>query len=90
MARIKQVVGITVIAYTFLLSGCGLLKTKTEYINVCPAPPFIERPELEVLNLKEDDTPDVVIQAHRLTIKKLQKWGLEEEVILDGYRKKDK
>lgn len=89
MARIKQVVGITVIAYTFLLSGCSLFQTKTEYINVCPAPPFIERPELDVLNLKEGDTPDVVIQAHRITIKKLQKWGLEEEAILDGYRKKE-
>ena len=76
-----------------LLSICGCEtfgKTKVEYITVCPEPPFIERPELDVLNLKEGDTPDVVIQAHRLTIKKLQKWGLEEEAILDGYRKKDK
>lgn len=71
------------------LTGCSLFQTKTEYITVCPEPPFIERPELEVLNLKEGDTPDVVIQAHRVTIKKLQKWGLEEEVILDSYRKKD-
>ena len=71
----------------FSLTGCSLFQTKTEYITVCPEPPFIERPELEVLNLKEGDTPDVVIQAHRVTIKKLQKWGLEEEVILDGYRK---
>ena len=71
------------------LTGCSLFQTKTEYINVCPEPGFIERPELDVLNLKEGDSPDVVIQAHRLTIKKLQKWGLEEEVMLDGYRKKD-
>lgn len=71
------------------LTGCSLFQTKTEYITVCPEPPFIERPELEVLNLKDGDTPDVVIQAHRVTIKKLQKWGLEEEVILDSYRKKD-
>ena len=70
-----------------LLTGCSLFQTKTEYITVCPEPPFIERPELEVLNLKDGDTPDVVIQAHRVTIKKLQKWGLEQEVILDGYRK---
>ena len=70
-----------------LLTGCSLFQTKTEYITVCPEPPFIERPELEVLNLKEGDTPDVVIQSHRVTIKKLQKWGLEQEVILDGYRK---
>lgn len=69
------------------LTGCSLFQTKTEYITVCPEPPFIERPELEVLNLKDGDTPDVVIQAHRVTIKKLQKWGLEEEVILNSYRK---
>ena len=43
--------------------------------------------ELDVLTLKEGDTPDIVIQAHRVTIKKLQKWGLEQEVLLDGYRK---
>ena len=87
MARAKTCTAIIVL---FSLSGCSLFQTKTEYITVCPEPPFIERPELEVLNLKEGDTPDVVIQAHRVTIKKLQKWGLEEEVILDGYRKKDK
>jgi hypothetical protein len=87
MASIKQLAITSYMLLTF--SGCSLLQPKTEYINVCPAPPFIERPELDVLNLKEDDTPDIVIQAHRITIKKLQKWGLEEEVILDGYRKKD-
>ena len=72
------------------LTGCSLFQTKTEYITVCPEAPFIERPELDVLNLKEGDSPDVVIQAHRVTIKKLQKWGLEEEAVLNGYRKKDK
>lgn len=78
-----------VILLLLTLTGCETFgKTKVEYITVCPEPPFIERPELEVLNLKEGDTPDTVIQAHRITIKKLQKWGLEEEAILDGYRKK--
>lgn len=78
-----------VILLLLTLTGCETFgKTKVEYITVCPEPPFIERPELEVLNLKEGDTPDTVIQAHRITIKKLQKWGLEEETILDGYRKK--
>lgn len=70
------------------LTGCETFgKTKVEYITVCPEPPFIERPELDVLHLREGDTPDTVIQSHRVTIKKLQKWGLEQEVILDGYRK---
>ena len=72
------------------LTGCSLFQTKTEYITVCPEPPFIERPELDVLQLKAGDTPDTVIQAHRVTIKKLQKWGLEQEVILEGYKKEPK
>ena len=82
---------LTVILLLLTLTGCETFgKTKVEYITVCPEAPYIERPELDVLNLKEGDTPDMVIQAHRMTIKKLQKWGLEEEAILDGYRKKDK
>lgn len=79
---------LSVILLLLTLTGCETFgRTKVEYITICPEPPFIERPELDVLNLKEGDTPDVVIQSHRVTIKKLQKWGLEEEAILDGYRK---
>lgn len=69
------------------LSGCSTFGLGgKEVILHCPAPPAIERPELDVLYLKETDTPDIVIQSHRLTIKKLQKWGLQQEAILDGYR----
>lgn len=82
------------VIFSFLLvlsvSGCASRAAKIEYITVCPEPPFIERPELDVLNLKAGDTPDTVIQAHRVTIKKLQKWGLEQEVILEGYKKEPK
>ena len=77
-----------IILITLLLSACTFGGgPKVEYITVCPEPPFIERPELDVLNLKEGDGPDIVIQSHRVTIKKLQKWGLEEEAVLNGYRK---
>lgn len=77
-----------IIIISLFLSACSFTGgTRVEYITVCPEPPFIERPELDVLNLKDDDTPDVVIQSHRVTIKKLQKWGLEQETIINGYRK---
>ena len=72
------------------LSACQSAQVRTEYITSCPVPPVIERPDLDVLNLKDGDGPDVVIQAHRVTIKKLQKWGLEEETVLNGYRKDTK
>lgn len=81
---------LTIIALLSLSACQWTGGTRPEYINVCPEAPFIERPELEVLNLKDGDTPDQVIQAHRVTIKKLQKWGLEEEAVLNGYRKGQK
>ena len=76
-----------IIPIFFLLTACATGGDPVRFVTVCPEPPYIERPELDVLTLKEGDTPDIVIQAHRVTIKKLQKWGLEQEVLLDGYRK---
>lgn len=76
-----------IILSAFILTACATGGKQVDYLTVCPEPPFIERPELDVLNLKDGDGPDIVIQAHRVTIKKLQKWGLEEEAILNGYRK---
>lgn len=77
-----------------LLTGCASvqpLPPEIRYVQVQPpAPPVVNRPELPVLSLKPGDTPDVVIQAHRESIKLLQQWGLQLEAILDGYRKKDK
>ena len=75
-----------------VLYGCA---TKPEYkppeiVYVKPAePPKVERPELETQLLQVGDGPDKVIQAHRVDIKRLQKWGLELEAILDGYRTKE-
>lgn len=77
-----------IIICVLFLSACSTTGgPRVEFVPVCPEPPFIERPELDVLNLKEGDTPDIVLQSHRVTIKQLQKWGIEQEVILDGYRK---
>lgn len=76
-----------IIILSCLLTACATGGDPTRFVTVCPEPPFIERPELDVLNLKEGDTPDIVIQSHRVTIKKLQKWGLEQEAVLEGYRK---
>ena len=68
-----------------LLSGCA---TKTIYVEVPPKePPLITRPQLDTDYLKQGSTPGDVIQAHRLTIKKLQQWGMELETALDAYRK---
>ena len=67
----------------FLLSGC----TTTSYITVCPEPPLVTRPDLEVQYLKEGDGPDRVIEAHRTTIKQLQGYSVELETILQGYKK---
>lgn len=79
-----------VILMALALAGCSTIKQepKIEYITAsCPAPPKIPRPELEIDLLKDGDDAGTVIQAHRITIKTLQKWGLEQEAILNGYRK---
>lgn len=68
-----------------LLTGCA---TKTVYVEVPPKePPLITRPQLDTDYLKQGSTPGDVIQAHRLTIRKLQQWGIELETALDAYRK---
>lgn len=81
---------IRIISLTILLSvlfGCG--HNQVKYVQAeCPQPPVIERPVLDTDSLQEGDDPGTVIQAHRTTIKNLQRWGLEQEAILDGYRKK--
>lgn len=67
-----------------LLSACAT----TQHVPVpAPEPPQVARPVLETQFLKPGDSPDKVIQAHRLAIKQLQQWGLELEALLDGYRK---
>lgn len=80
---------------TFLVAVFCVLNvacaTKTEYVPVMPPePPRVERPEIESVNVQADDSYGTIIQAFRIDIKRLQKWGLELEALLDGYRKKEK
>jgi len=70
------------------LAGCNSFQTRQDIIQVsCPVPPSIPRPQLETDALKIGDDSGTVIQAHRITIKRLQSWGLEQEAILKGYQK---
>ena len=74
-----------ILTSVLFLAGCG---TPIKYIEVPPKePPFIARPALETDYLKPGDDAGTVIQAHRLTIKRLQQWGLELEAALNAYRK---
>lgn len=80
---------VSVILMSIILAGCAT-KTQIEYVEIPPkTPPVIERPFLETERIKPGDDPGTVIQAHRLAIKQLQKWGMELETALDAYRKKD-
>lgn len=80
-----------VILICLLLSGCSLFQPRIEYVQIPPkAPPIIERPMLETDRIKPGDDAGTVIQAHRLAIIQLQKWGLELEAALDAYRPKEK
>lgn len=72
------------IVWTIALVGCAC---DPIYVKVPPKePPVIERPALATDNIKPDDDDGTVIQLHRITIKTLQKWGLELEAALDAYR----
>ena len=68
------------------LTGCASVPPPEIRYLKTPPPPVIARPDLEVLKLKSGDTPAAVIQAHRLDILSLQKWGLELEAALNAYR----
>ena len=76
-----------IIFLLLMVTGCSTLSPHSIITSECPVPSVIERPKLEIDGLKDGDDPGTVIQAHRLTIKRLMKWGLEQETILNGYRK---
>lgn len=69
-----------------LLAGCCSAPQVKYVTEKMPEPPALTRPELDVDNLKPGDTPDVVIQAHRVSIKKLQGYSMQLETIINGYR----
>jgi PBP1b-binding outer membrane lipoprotein LpoB len=80
---------IVVIVAVFFLSGCAATKPKVmvEYVQATQIePPIITRPDLDTDYLKDGMDAGTVIQSHRLTIKKLQQWGLELEAALNAYR----
>ena len=66
------------------LTGCAA--TSTANIAYCPPATFIERPTLDVTRLKDGDGPDIVIGAHRSSIRQLQKYSIELVTILKGYQ----
>lgn len=70
-----------------VVTGCSSLSPQNIIVAECPVPPVIERPVLDIDSLKDGDDPGTVIQAHRLSIKRLMKWGIEQETLLNGYRK---
>lgn len=67
-----------------LVSGC----TTTRYFSA-PLPTLqkLERPVLETEALKQGDSPDVVVRAHRLAIKQLQEYAMKLELLLNAYRR---
>ena len=79
-----------IIIFTLFLAGCACKpEVRIEYVKVPPVePPVITRPVLETDYLKLDNDPGMVLQLHRITIKRLQQWGLELEAALDAYRTK--
>ena len=75
-----------IICVCLVISGCA---TQTKVVATpIPAPPNVERPDLEVFRLKAGDSPDVVVKAYRMTILQLQSYSKQLETILYGYRPK--
>lgn len=81
---------ISLLLIVLLLVGCTTKEiVRIEYVKVPPKePPVIVRPALETEYLKAENDSGMVLQAHRITIKRLQQWGLELEAALDAYRTK--
>ena len=79
----------TIIILLLFLSGCASQQVRTEYVaSTQIEPPIISRPDLDTDYIKPGMDAGEVLSAHRLTIKKLQQWGLELESALNVYRTK--
>lgn len=91
MGSIKTLI---LVAILVSLQGCGLFATKPNaevlipVVGRCPEAPDVPRPHLAIQDLTDNAGPADVAMAYKLTVKKLQQWGLEQEALLDGYRKK--
>jgi hypothetical protein len=80
---------ISILLFILIATGCASVPKPIQQapiVSQCPVPGSINRPDLPIDHLQNDSTPDEVVLAAKLSIKILQKWGLQLEAILDGYR----
>lgn len=76
-----------------ILVGCGSnpVKTETEVQRVevpilyCPAPEDVQRPQLAIETITEDDTDGEIAKKYKATIKQLQSYSKQLEAQLDEY-----
>ena len=72
--------------------GCASGRTKIEQVQVpvlvCPAPPIVKRPDLEIYKLTEQDLndPGKVAQAVKITLVQLQSYSILLETIIRTYK----
>jgi hypothetical protein len=82
---------IIIIIFLFL-GGCSTGQTKIDEVQVpilvCPMPPKVSRPELEIYKLSEKDLndPGKVAQAIKVTLVQLQSYSIILETIIETYK----
>lgn len=81
-----------IVIFSFFLISCESIPTKVEQVQVpvliCPKPPDIEKPDLEIYKLTEEDRkdPGKVAQAIKITLIQLQSYGVLLETIVKTYK----
>lgn len=90
MARVK-VVFVCVVA--IMITACAPLRKETEVQDVnkpilyCPAPDKVERPELAIHTISQDDSQGVVVKKYKATVKQLLDYSRQLESQLQKYNK---
>lgn len=69
-------------------SVCQPVEVKVPIPIPPAAPPTVVRPSLPINNLKKNDSPAKVAKAYKATVKALEGYSAELELIIDGYRVK--
>lgn len=94
-----MVKNIILVLLLFLIVGCGsnkqivkeyiIKEVKVPVVEECPTPPNLEKPDLIIDTLTNQDTndPGKVSKAYKATVKQLQGYIEQLESILDAYRK---
>ena len=83
---------LVLVAIILSLTACGGWRTKIDQVQVpvlvCPKPPEIKRPELEIYKLTDEDMndPGKVAQAVKITLVQLQSYGILLETVLETYK----